>query len=118
MVEVIVQFEALPTGDILRQVRTAGRQYQAIPAVHMTVPASMIETIAADPAVAYVSPNRTATNFLDITTQSVKANWFWSTDLNGTNVGVAVIDSGVAPKIDLWSEDGATSRIVYRHASW
>ena len=53
------------------------RQYRAINAVQMTVPVSMIGRIAADPQVAYVSPNRIVTGSLDITTETVNANQFW-----------------------------------------
>ncbi|HYL77215.1 MAG TPA: S8 family peptidase, partial [Bryobacteraceae bacterium] len=115
-VEVIVQFKTHPAGDTMRRVSSFGkvrRRYKSIPAVHMVVPASMIETIASNPQVAYVSPNRTTTNFLDITTRSVNANWFWPAGLDGTGVGVAVIDSGVSNKLDLWTADRSHSRVVY-----
>ena len=115
-VDIIVQYKTRPNSEALNQVRTSGlvkRQYRAIPAVHMTVPVAMIGRIASDPQVAYVSPNRTVTSSLDITTQSVNANQFWSSGFEGTGIGVAVIDSGVANKLDLWTGDHSRSRVVY-----
>ena len=116
MVDIIVQFKTQPNAEALNRVRAAGdvrRQYRAIPAIHMTVPVSMIERIASNPLVVYVSPDRTTTSSLDITTQSVYANQFWSSGFDGTGIGVAVIDSGITSKLDLWNADHSRSRIVF-----
>ena len=51
--------------------------------------------------------------FLDITTQTVNANPLWSAGWDGTGVGIAVIDSGVALKQDLAAKDGSHSRVVF-----
>ncbi len=115
-VDIIVQFKSQPSAAALSQMRTTGqlrRQYRAIPAIHMTVPFAMLGRIAANPQVAYISPNRTTTSSLDITTQTVNANQFWPSGLDGTGIGVAVIDSGVAGKLDLWTADRSKSRIVF-----
>jgi len=50
---------------------------------------------------------------LDTTAQTVNANLVWPSGWDGTGVGVAVIDSGVAAKADLTASDGVRSRIVY-----
>ena len=77
MVDVIVQYKSFAARESrnrrsrLGQVR---RHFRSIPATHMTVPVSMIQTLASNPQVAYVSPNRTTVGFLDITTQTVNAN--------------------------------------------
>jgi serine protease AprX len=115
-IDIIVQFKTQPNAEALQQVRAAGqlrRQYRAIPAVHMTVPVSMIERIASNPSVVYVSPDRTTTSSLDITTQTVNANQFWPAGFDGTGIGVALIDSGVNSKLDLWTADRARSRVVF-----
>ena len=115
-VDIIVQFKSQPKAETLHQVLTAGqlrRQYRAIPAVHMTVPFSMLARIASNPQVVYISPNRTTTGSLDITTQTVNANQFWPSGFDGTGIGVAVIDSGVAGKLDLWTADRSKSRVVF-----
>src|SRR5574340_1394477 len=72
MADIIVQYKSHPSVARLNQMRLAGRlkrQFHAIPAVHMNVPVSRVAELAADPAVAYISPNRATSNFLDITTQ-------------------------------------------------
>src|ERR1035438_2999495 len=103
-VDIIVQFKTKPNAEALNQVLKGGalkRQYRAIPAVHMTVPVSMIGRIESNPQVVYVSPDRNTTGSLDITTQTVNANQFWPSGFDGTGIGVAVIDSGVVGKLDL-----------------
>ena len=116
MVDVIVQYRFDATGSELSEVRRMGvvrRQFRNIPAVHMMLPLSAISTLAANPRVAYISPNRTTTSYLDITTQAVNANPLWTSGWDGTGVGIAVIDSGVALKADLASADGSASRVVF-----
>ena len=44
----------------------------------MTVPVSMLRSLASNPHVAYISPNRKTSSLLDITTQTVNANPLWS----------------------------------------
>src|ERR1700733_707646 len=116
MVDVIVQYKSFAGVQTVAAAGPLGRvrRYcRGIPATHMTVPLSMIQTLASNPQVAYVSPNRKTVGFLDITTQTVNANPLWSEGWNGTGVGVAVIDSGVALKQDLASSDGSHSRVVF-----
>ena len=115
LVDVIVQYQSEGASDAagsLRAFGTVRQQFHAIPAIHMTVPLSMVARLAKEPRVTYVSPDRAITSFLDITTQAVGANQLWASGWDGTGVGVAVIDSGVARKADLSAADG-TSRIVY-----
>src|ERR1700730_3307961 len=74
LVDVIVQFKGGSSNNQVEQVRAFGyvrRQFRTISALNMTVPLSMVDRLAANPQIAYVSPNRTTTSFLDITTQSV-----------------------------------------------
>src|SRR6202167_5984995 len=115
-VEVIVQYHPVAGRNVAGELASVGqvhRSFRSIPAVHMTVPLSAIESLAANPLVAYISPNRKTVGFLDITTQTVYANQVWQSGWNGAGVGVAVIDSGVALKPDLASEDGGHSRVVF-----
>ncbi len=115
-VDVIVQYKSFAgarSGDAVGRVGVIRRQFRSIPAIHVTVPVSMIESLASNPRVAYISPNRTTSSLLDITTQTVNANRLWSEGWNGTGVGVAVIDSGVALKQDLAASGGSQSRVVF-----
>jgi len=112
MVEVIVQyktFAGVQTVDAAGPLGRVRRYFRSIPATHMTVPVSMLRSLASNPQVAYISPNRTSTGFLDATaTQTVHADHVWSEGWDGTGVGVAIIDSGVALKADLATADGST----------
>src|SRR5207248_2190787 len=74
---------------------------------------------AADPDVAYISPDRPLKgSSLDYAPESVNAPWAWTQRaLDGKGIGVAVIDSGVTPVGDLYWYDPATGayglRVVY-----
>jgi len=119
MVTVIVQYRQMPTDSSIRTMQLGGAairsKLHAIRAVTMRVPVSMLAKLAQDPNVAYITPDRpvslTATNE-DYTTAveaDVAAAQF---ALDGTGVGVAIIDSGVADHGDLHDASGA-SRVVY-----
>lgn len=116
LVDVIIQFNTIPSKDQLKQLGPFGqvkKQFTSIKAIHMQVPASLIPTIAAYPWVAYVTPNRPTKSTLDIVAQTVNAPMAWSAGLDGSGIGVAVLDSGVASKLDLMTASGLQSRIVY-----
>jgi serine protease AprX len=119
MVTVIVQYRQMPASSHLRDMRNGGAtiksQLHTIRAVTMRVPVSMLAVLAKNPNVAYITPDRpvslTASNE-DYTTAveaDVAAAQFAE---DGTGVGVAVIDSGVADHADLHNASG-TSRVVY-----
>jgi len=116
MVDVIIQFNQAPTKQELKLLGPYGqvkKQFTSVNAIHMAVPVSQISTIAGYPWVAYVTPNRPTTSSLDIVTKTVNAPMAWATGLDGSGIGVAIIDSGVASKLDLMTSNGAASRIVY-----
>jgi serine protease AprX len=108
--DVIVQFKRIPQDADLRpfaasQIKT---RYRHMKAVHLKLPAAAIRALESNPLVTYVSPNRPIHGALDITTQAVNANLVWQNfGLDGTGVGVAIIDSGIASHPDI------KSRIVY-----
>src|SRR5204863_7806600 len=66
-----------------------------------------------DPNVRYVSPNRPNRSFLDLSTAAVSAGFAWQYGLDGTGIGVAVIDSGLMAKADDLMDASGVSRIVY-----
>ena len=116
MVDVIVQYKSFAGMGSAESAGLRGRvrrHFRSIPATHMTVPVSMIKSLASNPNVAYISPNRPTTSLLDITAQTVNADQVWSEGWTGTGVGIAVIDSGVALKPDLAASDGSHSRVVF-----
>jgi serine protease AprX len=117
VIDVIVQFKNPPTKDDLQQLGPYGqikKQLDIIHGVHLSVSLSNILVLQNNPAIAYVSPVRSLKGSLDITTQAVNANLMWQLGWDGTGVGVAVIDSGVASRHDLMN--GGTSRVVYRQS--
>ena len=116
LVDVIVQFKTSPSQNDQQQFGQYGetkQTFNATKAVHMTVTPSVLAALASNPNVTYISPNRKNQRFLDLTTSAVNANFAWPLGWDGTGVGVAVIDSGIALKHDLTGSNGATSRVVY-----
>ena len=119
MVTVIVQYRQMPGSEHFKAMQAGGARvgskFQTIRAVTMRVPVSMLAELAKNPNVAYITPDRpvsmTASNE-DYTTaveSDVAAAQFAQ---DGTGIGVAIIDSGVADHADLHDASGA-SRVVY-----
>jgi len=125
-VDVIIQFNETPTDAHHQQVHNKGgvlkTKLDVIKGAHYSVPVESLQNLADDPDVAYISPNRpltgTSTSTLDYTRETVNAQVAlqqWG--LDGTGIGVAVIDSGVTAVGDLywWIPSNQTygSRVVY-----
>ncbi len=125
-VDVIVQYKLTPTDA--QHLRVQGRggvlktKLDAIKGAHYSVPVESLDALADDPDVAYISPNRplsgTSTSKLDYAPETVNAPVAWQQwGLDGTGVGVAVIDSGIYPVGDLYWYNPVTYayglRIVY-----
>ena len=116
MVDVIIQFNGVPTKDELKQLGPYGqvkKQFTSINAIHMTLAVSTINSLATQPWISYITPNRPAKSTLDIVTQTSNATMAWASGYDGTGIGVAILDSGIAPKQDLTTSNGTGSRIVY-----
>jgi serine protease AprX len=121
MVTVIVQHRQMPSNAHLKTMQGRGAtiksQFHTIKAVTMRVPASMLAELARDPNVTYITPDRTqkmAANpvteeFATAVTADVAASQY---GFDGTGVGVALIDSGIAAHPDLNNASGV-SRVVY-----
>jgi serine protease AprX len=127
-VDVIVQFKSAPGSERLKQISARGQikhVFNSIHAVHMSMPLREVEALESDPSVAYVSPDRKVSgadsskswsngwNLLDMVGSTVNATSAWQSGLNGTGIGIAIIDSGVASKDDLMGSNNSGSRIVY-----
>src|SRR2546425_10943134 len=123
-VDVIIQFNQTPTDAHHQKVQNKGgvlkTKLDVIKGAHYSVPADSLSALEDDPDVTYISPNRplSGTSTLDYTRETVNApvalqQW----GLDGTGVGVAVIDSGVTAVGDLywWIPANQTygSRVVY-----
>ena len=121
MVTVIVQHRQMPTAAHLKTMQSRGAtiksKFPTIRAVTMRVPASMLAELAKDPNVTYITPDRqvrTTTNpeteeFATAVEADAAASQY---ALDGTGVGVAVIDSGISCYSDLRNASGVY-RVVY-----
>jgi serine protease AprX len=115
-IAVIVQYNTSPTKNEIRLLASSPgtKQFVHVNAISATLTPAVVQTVAQDSNVAYISPNRPTQGSLDITTATVNATAAWSLGYNGTGVGVAVIDSGIyAQHDDLQTANGAGSRVVY-----
>ncbi len=116
-VDVIIQFTQAPTPTQHAKVRSKGgvlkKNLDIIKGAHYSVPVEALESLADDPDVAYISPDREVKGALDYTTSAVSAPVAWNIyGLDGSGVGVAVIDSGIHSFNDFYGTNGQ-NRIVY-----
>jgi serine protease AprX len=120
-VDLIVQFQSLPTSAlhqrVLRQGGRMGRQYRRLAfGSYKGVPAGVLASLKGDPSVVHISRDRkviaasTSINpaVLDYHNETMGTANAWAQGLDGSGIGVAVIDSGVTAVDDL-----TASRIVY-----
>jgi serine protease AprX len=92
------------------------RELRLVKSGRYTLPASAFEKLAADPAVAHIALNRKVHTLgtgsivpaLDYHNETINSAAGWNQGLDGTGIGVAVIDSGIAAVDDL-----TQGKIVY-----
>jgi serine protease AprX len=117
-VEVIVQFKQAPNAGDFQLLRDLGGVLKAslsvIQSASYSIPATSLPSLAANPNVLSISPNRRVRMLLDNTTAAVNALAGWSIGLDGSGIGIAVIDSGIAAHDDL--KGGTGSRVVYHES--
>jgi serine protease AprX len=125
-VDVIVQYRQVPTEAHHRRILERGGELKhtldIIRGAHYSISASQLEVLSNDPDVEFVSPDRTLTataNPLytgspDYGWRTVGADLAGSVfGLDGSGVGIALIDSGVGVLNDL-KDAGGHDRVVYR----
>src|SRR5205085_3725787 len=78
-----------------------GSTYSLLTAVSATMSPADITTLSNQQSVNYLSLDRNVRPTLDYSTAAVNAPIAWQSGLNGTGVGIAVIDSGIYPHQDL-----------------
>ncbi|MBV9268691.1 MAG: S8 family serine peptidase, partial [Acidobacteriaceae bacterium] len=114
-VNVIVRFKHAPDAAHHRMVRDLGGTLRAsfgvIRGAAYSAPAGTLESLAENPEVLSISPDRPVHMLLDNTTAAVNASAAWNAGLDGSGIGVAVIDSGISDHQDL--HGGSGSRVVY-----
>ena len=120
VVDVIVQYKVPPAKKHRDRIAAHGglvkQHLGTVKGLLVSLPASRLQLLSNDPDVAYVSPDRLITRQMNNAAVGVLANYAWSLGLDGTGVGVAVIDSGVHGVDDLKDAQGH-NRIVYNFDS-
>src|SRR5579871_5187330 len=85
-------------------------------AVTATLTGSQVINLSNQSNVSYISLDRPVAGSLDYTAAAVGAPYAWSSGLDGSGVGVAIIDSGIYSHPDLNTRWGWGSRVVYRQS--
>ena len=80
---------------------TAGRRLASVPGIVAEIPIAHLATLSSNPHVRAVTEDRALRGALDTTAGTIGARWVGENlGLDGTGVGVAIIDSGVTPGHD------------------
>ncbi|MFL6214847.1 MAG: S8 family peptidase [Blastocatellia bacterium] len=124
----IVQMNEPPTRAHRQMIRQRGgtikHQFENINALLVALPVSQVQALAADPMVAFITPDRQVNGSMDAATKLVGADQLRQVmpatyggnyaPLTGAGVGIAVIDSGIssANKDDFRSNATIASRIL------
>src|SRR6202451_4474456 len=90
--------------------------FSLIPAVSATMQPADILAVSNQSNVSYISLDRPIGASLDYSAAAVGAPSAWSYGLDGSGVGVAVIDSGIYNHPDLNALNSTHSRVVYRQS--
>ncbi len=136
----IIQYYTAPSASETTQIGHLGGQLRnvlgSINAVVSDLPPSQLDVLATDPNVKYISVDRPVMAYqaveitgAEYTTEPINAPQVWQRGYTGTNVGIAVLDSGVTPVADLGdsplslvtgllsagggADSGVAGRIVY-----
>ena len=117
-VDVIVQFTQAPTAwhhaKVLARGGVLKGQLDLVKAGAYKIKRGQLENLARDPSVVYISPDRKIKGMLDLTAAAVNAPTAWNSyGLDGTGIGIAIIDSGVTLTGDLKKMGAGSSRIFY-----
>ncbi len=114
-VDVIVQFKSLPGAATRQRVSARGgilkTDLSGLKAGAYSIPAGVLETLANDPDIAYISPNRSVKGMLDHSVAAINALAPINLGMTGLGIGVAVIDSGITQDADLTG-----GRVVYEES--
>jgi len=114
-VSVIVQLSpGTPPGQVKNFAKKINQNLTTISAVAANVPLGALDKLLAHGWVTYVSPDRPNKPMWDDAAPPVNAGVARQNyGVDGTGIGIAVIDSGVYPHDDLKTADMSSSRIVY-----
>ena len=115
-IRVIVQYKQSPRKESLARLENQGGRLTGkldlIRGVAFTLPVKALAALEKDPEVAFVSVDHPLRAMDEWTNAAMNVSAAWNAGYNGTGIGVAVIDSGIADHPDLHGANGA-SRVVY-----
>ncbi|MBV8810100.1 MAG: S8 family peptidase, partial [Acidobacteriaceae bacterium] len=129
IVPVIIQWNSAPDDRKDAKVANLGgtvrTRFKSINGGAYNVSAAALQSLIDDPDVAYVTPDRPVNAKLDNTAAAVNASAAWSVGLDGSGIGIAVIDSGISPNNNLgygpgalaWSYDFTASKAAQSAAA-
>lgn len=117
-VDVVIQYYSPPTTTSATLVKSVGgTNGQALGLIkgnkYNLTAAGAASLIGLDSNVKYISPDRPVAGSMDKAGPAVNADLVQNLGLDGSGVGIAVIDSGVNPIPDLGVAGSKSSRIVY-----
>jgi serine protease AprX len=121
-INVIVQYNTPPAaggllGGVLNLLESVvNLVFTLIPAVAATLHPADVVTLSNQSNVAYISLDRSLGATLDYSAGAVNAPVAWAAGLDGTGVGIAIIDSGIYSHPDLIGKNPGQSRVVYRQS--
>jgi serine protease AprX len=119
-VDVIVQFNQVPTEEHFDRVRARGGNLKSrldiVNGALFTIPSSALSDLAEDPAVVYISPDRQVRCFLNHEAPAVNAEVAWQLGWTGAGIGIALIDSGITMLPDLTDPETGKPRVVFSQA--
>src|SRR5262252_6917926 len=114
---VIVQYKNAPTSSQVSRVQAMGGRFHSTLALvrggTFTMSPAALRKLAADPNVAYISPDRKLKGMDDLTDAAVGVAAAWNAGYDGSGVGVAVIDSGINDNHTDLADATGVSRVVY-----
>ena len=115
-VDVIIQFRGGTEAEHGDKIRGHGGQtkgtFGRLRAAAASLNAQVLERLAADPDVEYISPDRPVKAHVDYGQRVAASTSLLSSGYNGTAIGIAVIDSGISDHADL-RDGNKTRRVVY-----
>src|SRR5580704_11972518 len=122
-IKVIVQYNSQPSGGggLLGPIFNllgglVNIVFSLIPAVAAILHPADVISLSNQSNVAYISLDRPLAASLDYSAGAVNAPAAWSAGLDGTGVGIAIIDSGIYSHPDLDRANSSQSRVVYRQS--
>ena len=126
-IDVIVQYKVIPGASHVNNLNGhqghVTKDLSSLKYMAVTLPASQLDDLSNDADIAYIAPDRKVSAFfLDTPGPAINAQYAWNQKLDGSNIAVAVIDSGMRgsgaiPFKELTTWNTTNSRIVYSQ-SW